>query len=128
LGELSDKMSGSGLDFKVNIPQGKLYVNADGKLMWRIIENLLSNILKYSLAGSRVYIDVECADNAVIITMKNISAFELNISPDELLERFRRGDESRHSEGSGLGLSIAKSLTELHNIYTFCTQCRSNRW
>jgi len=88
-------------------------VKADGRLLWRVVENLLSNVFKYALKGSRVYIDIAGAGSQVQIIIKNISAFELNISPDELTERFKRGDQSRHSEGSGLGLSIAKSLTEL---------------
>ena len=113
LGELSDKIEASGLSFRTNLPSEKLYVKADGKLLWRVIENLLSNVFKYALPNSRVYIDAFAnAENANII-IKNISAYELNINEDELMERFKRGDASRHSEGSGLGLSIAKSLTEL---------------
>lgn len=113
LGELSDKITASGLNFKTGLPSEKLYVMADGKLLWRVIENLLSNVFKYALPNSRVYIDaLEDADN-VRIVIKNISAYELNIPENELMERFKRGDASRHSEGSGLGLSIAKSLTEL---------------
>lgn len=113
LGELDDKIKECGLDFKINHPQDKLFVTADGKLLWRALENLLSNIFKYALAGSRVYVDIEQWVGGVTLTIKNISAFELNISSEELLERFKRGDESRSSVGSGLGLSIAKSLIEL---------------
>ena len=113
LGELSDRIESSGLTFKTTMPPEGLYVNADGKLLWRIIENLLSNVFKYALPNSRVYIDVAQLGNNAGITIKNISAYELNIAEDELMERFKRGDDSRHSEGSGLGLSIAKSLTEL---------------
>lgn len=113
LGELSDKIEASGLTFKTSFPLEKTYVYADGKLLWRVIENLLSNVFKYALPGSRVYIDaIETREN-VRIAVKNISAYELNVDPEELMERFKRGDTSRHSEGSGLGLSIAKSLTEL---------------
>ncbi len=113
LGELSDKIEASGLTFRATLPSEKLFVNADGKLLWRVIENLLSNVFKYALPNSRVYI--EAFDNAgtVKIIIKNISAYELNVNEEELMERFKRGDSSRHSEGSGLGLSIAKSLTEL---------------
>ena len=113
LGELDDKIKMSNLEFKINNPKEKLYMNADGKLLWRAIENLMSNIFKYSLSGSRVYIDIMEVDENICLNIKNISAYELNISSDELMERFKRGDESRSSEGSGLGLSIAKSLIEL---------------
>jgi len=111
--ELSDKVEASGLGFKISLPSEKLFVTADGKLLWRVIENLLSNVFKYALPGSRVYIDAAAHDDMVSIVIKNISAYELNINEDELMERFKRGDESRNSEGSGLGLSIAKSLTAL---------------
>ncbi|TWD90192.1 histidine kinase [Neobacillus bataviensis] len=121
LGEVNDRIEASHLQFKLNHPKEKVYIEADGKLLWRSIENLLSNIFKYALNGSRVYIDIEDAGSEVQLTFKNISAFELNISADELMERFKRGDESRSSQGSGLGLSIAKSLIEVQkgkfNIY-----------
>lgn len=113
LGEVSDKIEELDLDFKLNFPQEKVFVTADGKLLWRSIENLLSNIFKYSLKGSRVYISIEDLGNECLVTFKNISAHELNISADELMERFKRGDESRSTQGSGLGLSIAKSLIEI---------------
>ncbi len=113
LGELADKIEASGLDFRVKMPSERIYVLADGRLLWRVVQNLLSNVFKYALAGSRVYVEVEERHNQVCLTFKNISACALNIDPAELMERFKRGDESRHSEGSGLGLAIAKSLTEL---------------
>lgn len=113
LGEVSAQIEESGLDIRLNNPTDKVYVMGDGKLLWRSIENLLSNIFKYSLIGSRVYIDLEDEGDKVLLTFKNISASELNMSADDLLERFTRGDESRSSEGSGLGLSIAKSLIEV---------------
>ncbi len=113
LGELKDRMDASGLDFRVTVPTEKLFAKGDGRMMWRVLENLLSNIFKYSLTGSRVYIDAIQNGDKVVLTMKNISACALNVNPDELLERFKRGDESRHGEGSGLGLSIAMSLTEI---------------
>lgn len=112
LGELSANMEEAGLDIRITHPKEKVYVQADGKLLWRSIENVLSNIIKYALKGSRVYIDIKDTGNDVQLTFKNISAYELNISADELMERFTRGDESRSSSGSGLGLSIAKSLVE----------------
>lgn len=113
LGEVNDKIEDLGLIFKINPPKEKVYVKADGKLLWRSIENLLSNIFKYALEGSRVYIDIEELGHEIRVTFKNMSAYELNISADELMERFKRGDESRSSQGSGLGLSIAKSLIEI---------------
>ena len=113
LGEVNDKIQASELEFKIRQPEDKIFIKADGKLLWRSIENLLSNIFNYAMQGSRVYIDIEDIGNEVLITFKNISAFELNITEDELMERFTRGDESRTSQGSGLGLSIAKSLIEL---------------
>lgn len=113
LGELDDKIQDSNLEFKLSHPENKVYIKADGKLLWRAIENLLSNIFKYALTGSRVYIDITDSGPEVSLIIKNISACELNISPDELMERFIRGDESRSSQGSGLGLSITKSLIEI---------------
>lgn len=113
LGELDDKIQECELEFRINAPEEKVYVNADGKQLWRAIENLLANIFKYALTGSRVYIDIEAFETFIRLTIKNISAYELNISPDYLMERFTRGDEARSSQGSGLGLSIAKSLIEL---------------
>jgi len=113
LGELNDKIEESQLEFKLNHPKEKIFIEADGRLLWRAIENLLSNIFKYAMKGSRVYIDIEDLEKEVILTIKNISAYELNISADELMERFKRGDEARSSDGSGLGLSIAKSLINI---------------
>lgn len=113
LGEVNAKIEDLDLDIKFNYPEDKVYVTADGKLLWRSIENLLSNIFKYTLKGSRVYIDIEDLGDEILLTFKNISAYELNISADDLMERFTRGDESRLSEGSGLGLSIARSLIEI---------------
>lgn len=110
IGEMDEKIEASALEFKFAHPTEKVYVKADGKLLWRSIENLFSNIFKYAQPASRVYIDVEDLGNEIRVTLKNISAYELNISADELMERFKRGDESRSSQGSGLGLSIAESL------------------
>lgn len=113
LGELDDQITERHLEFKITRPQDKVFIRADGKLMWRAIENLFSNIFKYALVGSRVYVDLIETEIEVTLIIKNISAYELNISSEELMERFKRGDESRHSQGSGLGLSIAKSLIEI---------------
>ena len=112
LGEMDAKIRESGLDFRVNLCQTDDLVSADGRLLWRVIENLLSNVFKYAMPASRVYIETAVGEDYAVFSMKNISAMELNVPADELLERFRRGDEARGGEGSGLGLSIAKSLTE----------------
>lgn len=113
IGELEDKILLANLQIVKNIPEDKVLVLADGKKTFRIFQNLLSNIIKYSMKGSRVYIDVVEDEEYVQLMFKNISQYQLNINPDELMERFKRGDSSRTTEGSGLGLSIAKSLVEL---------------
>jgi len=111
-GEYEELIKSSELDIRINSEFPTL-VTADGKYMWRIIENLMSNVIKYSLKNSRVYIDIIQTTTHGQITVKNISATALDISPEQLTERFIRGDSSRTTEGSGLGLSIAQSLTTL---------------
>ena len=86
---------------------------ADGRLLWRVFSNLMSNVGKYALEGTRVYLSIDVQHGRGVISLKNISRYPLNVSGEELMERFVRGDKSRTSEGSGLGLSIARSLTEL---------------
>lgn len=113
LAELHEKINSSSLIFKVKIPEEKVYSNLDGKKTWRVFENLINNILKYSLPKTRVYIDLIEENNNIIITMKNISAYEMDFDNKEIFERFKRGDKSRNTEGSGLGLAIAKSILEL---------------
>lgn len=113
LGEYNEKISSSSLDFKVNIPNKNIFLNLDGKRTFRVFENLLSNIIKYSQPSTRVYIDLKEENHKVVITMRNISAYELNFDVEEIFERFKRGDASRNTEGSGLGLAIAKSIVEL---------------
>ncbi len=114
LGELDDKVAQSGLDFRVSLPAEGLIVRADGRQLWRVMENLLSNVFKYAMPASRVYIEVGDQGERGVFTVKNISAYELNgVEPEKLIERFQRGDAARHSEGNGLGLAIAKNLTEL---------------
>ena len=115
IGEVSEQISEKNFVFKLNYQEENMYVHADGKLLWRSVENILSNIFNYGLEGSRVYIDITYEVDQVLISFKNISKYELNISEDELMERFKRGDESRSSQGSGLGLSITKSLIENQN-------------
>lgn len=112
-GEYEEKMEAAGLDIRISVEEKNILVNADGKYLWRVIENLLSNALKYSMPHSRVYIDLKKEESIGRLTIKNISAFPLNISPDQLTERFVRGDAARTTEGSGLGLSIAQGFTRL---------------
>ena len=114
-GEFEDKFNEKNLNVEINASQDNIYVEADNRYMYRVIENLFSNISKYALEGSRVYIDVTKNGNEAKIEIKNISKDKLNITADELMQRFVRGDKSRTTEGSGLGLSISKSLTELQN-------------
>ena len=95
------------------VPEGECYVYADGRHLWRVIDNLLSNCAKYALEGTRVYIEIFRGKGSVSLSVKNVSRDPLNVPPERLMERFVRGEESRTTEGSGLGLSIAKSLTEL---------------
>ncbi len=112
-GEFKDRFEEKNLIIETTIPNDNIKINADSRYLYRIIENLFSNITKYALEGSRVYIDIIEKEKIVDISIKNISKDKLNISSDELMQRFVRGDKSRYTEGSGLGLSIAKSLTEL---------------
>ena len=114
LGELDQAIATSGLDLRVKLPD-HLLVKADGKLMWRVMENLLSNVFKYALSGSRVYLNAEREDLFVRVDIKNISSAELSGDPSELTERFKRGDESRSNSGSGLGLSIVQSFVAAQN-------------
>ncbi|WP_139225855.1 sensor histidine kinase [Oribacterium sp. WCC10] len=117
LGEFEDKTNASHLEMILNYPDHPVMIRADGRHLWRVIENLLNNCCKYALRDSRVYVDIKEDEESgtASCTIKNISSRPLNISPEELTERFVRGDVSRTTEGSGLGLSIAKSLTKLMN-------------
>ncbi|MBB6713843.1 HAMP domain-containing sensor histidine kinase [Clostridium gasigenes] len=113
IAEMEGKVTEANLDMKVNFPENKIYINADGKKLFRVFENLISNIVKYSLKGTRVYIDLYTNEEYAYVTFKNISAYELSFEVGEITERFKRGDDSRSEEGSGLGLSIAKGLVEI---------------
>ena len=113
LGEYEERMEAAGLSPVLHITPPSPVVLADGQLLWRVFDNLLSNAVKYAMPGTRVYLDLSTADGYATLLFRNISKEELNIPATDLLERFVRGDRSRHTEGSGLGLSIAQSLTEL---------------
>ena len=115
IGEFSDRFSENNLETVFQVPEENIYILGDGRSTYRIIENLFSNVNKYALRNTRVYVDVSCNEEYATIQVKNISAGKLGISGDELMERFVRGDLSRNSEGSGLGLSIAKSLATLQH-------------
>ena len=120
-GEFEDKFNEKNLELILQIPKEKVNIKADSRYLYRVIENMYTNIIKYALEGSRVYIDIIKNKDKVEIQLKNISKAKLNISTEELMQRFVRGDTSRNTEGSGLGLSIAESLTKLQggnfNIY-----------
>ena len=113
MAEYADRLESAGLEPVLRLPEGLSPICADGRLLWRVFDNLLHNICKYALNGTRVYIEAQETADGLYVSMKNISRDPLNLTADELTERFVRGDSARSSEGSGLGLSIARSLTEL---------------
>lgn len=113
IGEYEPRLEERGLVLHVAQPEEELRILADGRHLWRVFDNLMNNICKYAQENSRVYINVERRDGTAVVIFRNMSQFELNVTAEELTERFVRGDASRHMEGSGLGLSIARSLVEL---------------
>jgi len=115
VGEFQDRFISHNLETILNIEEESIFIMADGRSTYRIIENIFSNANKYALSGTRVYVDITTEAKTVSVSVKNISANKLNIHADELMERFVRGDLSRNTEGSGLGLSIAKSLADLQD-------------
>ena len=115
LGEFSDKLTAAKLIPVFRAPQEPVYIHADGRLAWRAMSNLLSNAVKYAQPGTRLYVDMVAVDGRVCVSFKNISRDPLNVSADELMERFVRGEASRNQEGSGLGLNIAQSMMELQH-------------
>lgn len=120
-GEMAEKFEARNLKMIVNLPAEPAVVHVDGRRMWRVLENIFGNVAKYAMPGTRVYADLKLEEDTVDLSLKNVSEHQLNISADELTERFIRGDLSRSSEGSGLGLSIAQSLTTMQggtfNLY-----------
>lgn len=113
--EMEDKLKENHLDLRMNLPEGKVFLQLDPQRTYRIYENLFVNISKYSMPGTRVYINAAISEKQVIVTLKNITAQEISVAATELTERFVRGDSSRNTEGSGLGLAIAKSFATLQN-------------
>lgn len=113
--ELSDKIEESTIDFRWNLPDEKIVLPLDSQKTYRIFDNLLTNIMKYAMPHTRAYIDMKKEGDYVVTTLKNVSAAELTFNPEEITERFARGDQSRNTEGSGLGMAIAKSFVELQN-------------
>lgn len=114
LAEHAEDIEQSGLDFRVTIEDQPLYIYADGQKWWRMLDNLILNSLKYALPGTRVFVSLSETAGEAKFVIKNITRFELGDNPDELFERFKRGDASRQTEGSGLGLAIAQSIVDLH--------------
>ena len=112
-GEFQEKFAARNLEEVLNLPEEEAMICVDGRRTWRVLENISNNAAKYAMEGSRIYADLTVLEDQVLFTLKNVSAYPLNISADELTERFIRGDISRSTEGSGLGLSIAKTLTEM---------------
>ena len=113
LAEYEEKLQRANLPVVLTAPQPEILVSADGRLFWRVMDNLLGNCVKYAQPGTRVYVDVVKYEKKVMISVKNISQAELNLPAEELMERFVRGDSARNTEGSGLGLNIAKTLMSL---------------
>ena len=111
--ELDEQIRKSGVEFRCDFPEERLIVHLDSQKTYRIFENLLVNITKYAMPHTRAYISIREEDGEAVVHMKNVSREELHVKPEELTERFVRGDESRKTEGSGLGLAIVSSFTEL---------------
>jgi len=115
LAEHEEEISKIGLDFRVSMPDSALLAYVDGKRWWRVLDNLIVNAIKYTLPGTRVYISLRKVGDRAEFVVKNVTKYELGENTDELFERFKRADTSRHTDGSGLGLAIAQSIVDLHN-------------
>ncbi|MEK5040186.1 sensor histidine kinase [Sporosarcina sp. FSL K6-3457] len=115
LAEHEEEISKIGLDFRVTMPDSELLAYVDGKRWWRVLDNLIVNAIKYTLPGTRVYITLRKVEGRAEFVVKNVTKYELGENTDELFERFKRADTSRHTDGSGLGLAIAQSIVDLHN-------------
>ena len=111
LGDMEDDIEKSGIRIKTTLTDVPIYIYSDGKKLYRVFQNIIGNALKYSLQGTRVFIDMDVEDNIVNITVKNTASYDMDFTAEDVLQRFSRGDKSRSTEGSGLGLSIAESFT-----------------
>ena len=118
LAEHDEAIQQSSLQFRISNLEKPIFAMVDGQKLWRVFDNVIGNLLKYSLEQTRVYISVLDSPEQVVISFKNVTKYELSENIDELFERFKRGDASRHTEGSGLGLAIAKSIIDLHERTT----------
>ena len=112
LGDMEDKIKKFDKDIRTEILMSDAPICAEGKKLYRVLQNLIDNALKYSMDGTRIYLTLKEENKKAVVVLKNISAYEMKFTPEEITERFTRGDKSRTSEGNGLGLSIAKSFTE----------------
>lgn len=112
LGDMEDAVVKSGMAIRERVEDRSLNIVGDGKKLYRVLQNIISNALKYSLKGTRIYIDAGREENQVYVSVKNTASYEMDFGPDEIMERFSRGDKSRNTEGHGLGLAIAESFTK----------------
>lgn len=115
VGEHGEDFAAANLDLRINIAEQPIYARVDGQKWWRVIDNLIINARKYSLEGTRVYVNLKSHEGNAELTVKNVAKYELNEEASQLIERFKRADTSRHTEGSGLGLAIAQSIVDLHD-------------
>ncbi len=113
LADMEDRIAASGLSLKTVLPEDPSYIHADGNKLYRVFQNIIDNALKYSMAGTRVYVELSLLEGRAMASVKNIAGYDMTFTPQEILQRFARGDRARTSEGSGLGLSIAESYTKL---------------
>ena len=111
LGDMEDEIEKSNIRIKTTLTESPVYIYSDGKKLYRVFQNIIGNALKYSLQGTRIFIDMEVDNKIVNVVIKNTASYDMDFTAEEILQRFNRGDKSRTTEGSGLGLSIAESFT-----------------